>query len=103
MKPAFEKTKVYEEAADGTKSGIRPRLEASRAAFVLAENAYNDARDAYVALQWEQHDWVMGAREQIAAKHGKSSDQYAATGRKKKSEYKKGGPKGPTKNSTKPA
>jgi hypothetical protein len=45
-----------------------------------------------VALQWQQHTWVIGAREQIAAKFGKNSDQYAAAGLKKKSEYKKTAP-----------
>jgi hypothetical protein len=35
--------------------------------------------------------WVLGARDQVAAKFGKNSDPYAATGLKKKSEHKKGG------------
>lgn len=35
--------------------------------------------------------WVLGARDQVAAKFGMNADQYAATGLKKKSEHKKGG------------
>lgn len=95
LKPEFEKAVVYQKAADGTETGIRPALDAAEADYVLKQNALNDARDRMVALQWKQHEWVLGARDQVAAKFGKSSDQYAATGLKKKSEYKKGGPRGP--------
>ena len=34
---------------------------------------------------------MLSARDQVAAKFGKNSDPYAATGLKKKSEHKKGG------------
>ena len=101
MKPEFDKAAVYLKGADNTATGLRPDLEATEADYLLKQNACNDARDQMVALQWQQHDWVLGARDQVAAKFGKSSDQYAATGLKKKSEYKKGGPKGPR--TTKPA
>jgi hypothetical protein len=95
LKPEFQKDVVYLKAADGTETGIRAELAAAEEDYLLKQNALNDARDKMVALQWKQHDWVLGARDQVAAKFGKSSDQYAATGLKKKSEYKKGGPKGP--------
>ena len=95
MKPEFDKTIVYQKAADGTETGVRTALAAAEADHVLKQNALNDARDKMVALQWQQHEWVLGARDQVAAKFGKNSDQYAATGLKKKSEYKRGGPKGP--------
>jgi hypothetical protein len=95
MKPEFEKAVAYQKAADGTETGIRPALAAAQADYLLKQNALNDARDKMVALQWQQHEWVLGARDQVAAKFGKNSDQYAATGLKKKSEHKKGGPRGP--------
>ena len=95
MKPEFEKAVAYEKKPDGTESGIRPALAAAQADYLLKQNALNDARDKMVGLQWQQHEWVLGARDQVAAKFGKNSDQYAATGLKKKSEHKKGGPKGP--------
>jgi len=91
VKPAFEKTAVYQKAADGTESGILARLEESEDAHLLAQQAEEQARDANVALQWELHSWVIGAREQIAARFGKNSDEYAASGLKKKSEYKRTG------------
>lgn len=100
MKPEFEKTVAYQKAADGTETGIRPALAAAQADYLLKQNALNDARDKMVALQWQQHEWVLGARDQVAAKFGKNSDQYAATGLKKKSEHKKGGPRGPRTNKT---
>jgi hypothetical protein len=93
VKMAFEKTKVYQKAADGVESGILARLKAAEDAHLLAQQAEAEARDAKVALQWELHTWVLGAREQIAAKFGKNSDEYAATGLKKKSEYKRAGRK----------
>lgn len=95
LKAEFQKSVVYEKAADGTESGIRVELTAAEADYLLKEIAYNDARDKMVGLQWKQHEWVQGAREQVAAKFGKSSDQYAATGLKKKSEYRRTGPRGP--------
>jgi hypothetical protein len=93
VKPAFEKTAVYQKAADGAESGILARLETAEEAHLLAQQAEAEARDEKVALQWELHAWVLGAREQIAAKFGKNSDEYAATGLKKKSEYKRTGRK----------
>lgn len=89
LKPEFAKT-VMEDGPDNAKTGIRPRLTAKEADYQLAKDAFDAARDAMVAEQWAMHDWVVGAREQVAAKFGKNSDQYAATGLKKKSEYKKG-------------
>lgn len=95
MKPEFEKAVAYEKKPDNSEVGIRPSLDAAKADYLLKQNALNDARDKMVALQWKQHEWVLGARDQVAAKFGKNSDQYAATGLKKKSEHKKGGPRGP--------
>jgi hypothetical protein len=89
LKPEFDKS-VLETGPNNAKTGIRPRLAAKEEDYQLKKDAFEAARDAMVAEQWAQHDWVIGAREQIAAKFGKNSDQYAAAGLKKKSEYKKG-------------
>jgi hypothetical protein len=89
LKPEFDKS-VLETGPNNAKTGIRPRLVASEEDYQLKKDAFEAARDAMVAEQWAQHEWVIGAREQIAAKFGKNSDQYAAAGLKKKSEYKKG-------------
>ena len=93
VKPEYEKAMVYEKTADGKETGIRVRLQAAEADRLLKQQALDEARDLEVALQWKLHEWTLGAREQVAAKFGKNSDQYAATGRKKKSEYKKSGRK----------
>lgn len=95
LKDEFQKEVIYKKLGDKSEVGIRVELAAAEAEYLLKEIAFNDARDKMVALQWKQHEWVLGAREQVAAKFGKSSDQYAATGRKKKSEYKRSGPRGP--------
>jgi hypothetical protein len=46
------------------------------------------SHDAAVAGEWEFHEFILGAKMQVKAQYGESSDQIAAMGLKKKSEYK---------------
>jgi hypothetical protein len=48
----------------------------------------NASRDAAVIGEWDFHEFVLGAKIQVKAQYGESSDQVAAVGLKKKSEYK---------------
>ncbi len=45
--------------------------------------------DAAVAAEWRFHEAMQGAKEQVIAQYGKSSDQVQSLGLKKKSEYKR--------------
>ena len=63
--------------------------DATRAAEDVAKKAYEAARDAAAAAERTFHDFIVGARVQIEAQFGSSSDQLQAVGLKKKSEYKK--------------
>ncbi len=54
-----------------------------------AERTLNDARDALVAAEWEFHNLIIGARQQVLAQYGENSNQVAAVGLKKKQEYKR--------------
>lgn len=54
-----------------------------------AARMLNDKRDALVAAQWELHNLVLGARQQVLAQYGENSNQVAAVGLKKKQEYKR--------------
>ncbi len=88
QKPEFDKSVMYSKT-NNMETGKKVDLAKAEADLVLAENTLAAVRDRMVAMQWAQHEWVLGAREQIAAKYGKNSDEYAASGLKKKSEYKK--------------
>ena len=54
-----------------------------------AKAAHKAARDGDVAGQWALHNAALGARKQVVAQYGDDSEQAAAVGLKKKSEYAK--------------
>jgi len=60
---------------------------------IAAKNAYDKARDAAVAMEWEMHDFFQGAAEAVLGQFGSNSDEYASLGFKKKREYKKTAPR----------
>lgn len=51
------------------------------------------ARDDTVAKEWELHNLMLGARDQVVAQYGRDSNEAQAVGLKKKSEYKSPGRK----------
>ena len=51
------------------------------------------SRDDAVAGEWAFHDFITGAKTQVKAQFGDSSNEVQAMGLKKKSEYKKAGKK----------
>jgi hypothetical protein len=63
-------------------------LRAAQEAELRAQNAFNAARDASVAIQWEHHNLILGVKDQIIAQFGPNSDEVASLGLKKKSERK---------------
>lgn len=69
-------------------------LQATEAQAIAAEKA---ARDNAVAAEWAFHDFMLGAKDQVKAQFGASSNELQGLGLKKKSEYKKPSkPKPPT-------
>jgi hypothetical protein len=64
-------------------------LDAAQALAIQTQAAADAARDALVARQWEFHDKMLGAKDQVQARYGPNSDQLQSLGRKKKVEYKK--------------
>ena len=56
-----------------------------------AHAAWQAARDNAVASEKHRHDLVLGAKVQVAAQFGESSNEYQSLGRKKKSEYNRAG------------
>jgi ABC-type Zn uptake system ZnuABC Zn-binding protein ZnuA len=57
--------------------------EATQAAATAAAK-----EDALIASEWEFHNAVLGSKIQVTAQFGDNSDEVAAVGLKKKSEYK---------------
>lgn len=56
------------------------------------------ARDEAIAKEWEVHNMILGAKDQVIAQFGKDSNEVQSIGLKKKSEYKPRQRKAPTGN-----
>lgn len=54
-----------------------------------AEDAWNTARDNAVAAEQAFHEKILGAKAQVIAQYGPSSNEVQSLGLKKKSEYAK--------------
>ena len=71
---------------------VQAKHEAMQAAHEEEKNA-TDAlkakRDASVAAEWEFHNAILGAKNQVIAQFGENSDQVASLGLKKRQEYKR--------------
>ena len=67
---------------------LKATMQASEALEIQKYNEWQAARDKKVADQWAFRDYVRNSRIQVKAQFGEDSDEVAATGMKKKSEYK---------------
>ena len=63
-------------------------MKTAQDAELSAQNALNAARDTANAAEWDFHNALLGAKDQVLAQYGKDSDQIQALGLKKKSERK---------------
>ena len=60
----------------------------AQAAEAQAAAALAAARDEAVAREWEFHNLMIGAKDQVTAQFGRDSNEVQAVGRKKASERK---------------
>lgn len=67
---------------------VHAELEDLRQTEAQAAIAAAAARGQAVAKEWEFHNLMLGAKEQIIAQFGKDSDEVQALGLKRKSDYK---------------
>jgi hypothetical protein len=67
---------------------LKTTMQASEASEIQKYNEWQAARDKKVTDQWKFHDFERNAKIQVKAQFGEDSDEVAATGLKKKSEYK---------------
>lgn len=79
---------------------INTRRVSAHDTEVQTSAAYDAARDNHVAVQWEFHNAMLSAKDQVSAQFGPDSNEVQAMKLKKKSEYKnptrKSGPTTPT-------
>jgi hypothetical protein len=66
----------------------RTAMEARQAEEVQAKAAMDGARDRATAAEWDYHNQMLGAGDQVAAQYTKNSDEYQSLGKKKPTEYK---------------
>lgn len=74
-----------------TKAALAARLAAMKSAQdaeLAAQNALAAARDAANAAEWDFHNAILSAKDQVIAQYGKDSNEVQALGMKKKSERK---------------
>jgi hypothetical protein len=76
---------TYDVAAGMAKQAAMQKAQAAEAQIEAARKA---ARDNAVAAEWDFHNFMLGAKLQVAAQFGDSSNELQALGLKKKSEYK---------------
>ncbi|MFL6229355.1 MAG: hypothetical protein ACJ741_11310 [Pyrinomonadaceae bacterium] len=68
---------------------LRNKLDTSQEAETQALAAAAAARDEATAAEWDYHNAIIGAKEQVIAQFGKDSNEVQSVGLKKKSEYAK--------------
>ena len=84
VNPAYTVAKIQtSETGLNNKAQLESQANAAAAA----------ARDDSVANEWEHHNLMLGARDQVVAQYGRDSNEAQAVGLKKKSEYKTPGRK----------
>lgn len=67
-------------------SQVHSDLEAAQAVETQAAVAADAARDDAVALEWEHHNRLLGAKDQVIAQFGRNSNQVQSLKLKKKEE-----------------
>ncbi len=67
---------------------VHTELAQLQQAETQAAAAAAAARDNAVAKEWEFHNLMLGARDQVIAQFGRDSNEVQSLGLKKKSEYK---------------
>jgi len=68
-------------------------MDTKQAEEVQAKTAADGARDVATAAEWEFHNLMLGATDQVAAQFTKNSNQFQSLGKKKPEEYRARGSK----------
>jgi hypothetical protein len=73
-------------------------MQENQTSEVQMQAAADAQRDTTVGSEWNFHDMILGAKDQVKAQFGPDSNEYQSLGLKKKSEYKAGRRKSSTDN-----
>ena len=92
--PTYKASNPVYDIANGEIAKADKEAKETKAAQDAATAAAS--RDDEIASQWGFHAFVLGARQQVVAQYGDSSNEKQAVGLKKKSEYKSPTKKKPT-------
>jgi TorA maturation chaperone TorD len=68
-------------------------LAAAQQTEAQAAAAAASARDDAAAREWEFHELILGAKDQVVAQYGKDSNEVQSVGLKKRSEYSRPKPR----------
>jgi DNA-binding GntR family transcriptional regulator len=97
---AFAALKVVTGYAPANPAYALTTITAAEASLAVAQQAEAQAaaaaaaaRDNATAREWEFHNLMLGAKDQIIAQFGKDSNEVQALGLKKKSEYSRPKPR----------
>jgi hypothetical protein len=70
-------------------NGAKTLMTGQQTTEAQAKAAADAARDNAVNAEWQFHDYMLGAKDQVKAQFGSSSNELQGLGIKKKSEYDK--------------
>lgn len=70
-------------------TAARQKMEDKQLAETQAAAAASAARDEAADAEWDYHNVMLGAKEQVTAQFGSNSNEIQSIGLKKKSEYAK--------------
>jgi hypothetical protein len=82
-------TPLNDEYSASKLSDAYTQMQSARVAEIMAQNALNAARDAAIEAEWQFHNAVLAAKDQVIAQYGADSNQVQALGLKKKSDRKR--------------
>lgn len=68
-------------------------MTAAQTTETQADAALRTARDKAASAEWNFHNAILGAKDQVKAQFGKDSNELQALGLKKASEYRRPGAK----------
>ncbi|HLM03091.1 MAG TPA: hypothetical protein VK400_18715 [Pyrinomonadaceae bacterium] len=70
-------------------------MQENQTSEVQKQAAADAQRDAAAGSEWDFHEMILGAKDQVKAQFGPDSNEYQSLGLKKKSEYRRGGRRTP--------
>jgi hypothetical protein len=71
-------------------TGSHQAMQENQTLEVQKQAEMDAVRDGTAGSEWDFHDMILGAKDQVKAQFGPDSNEYQSLGMKKKSEYRTG-------------